>query len=348
MSFLGADTDQLRGCSDHYERGSRRLHELIETLGTAVDSVNWVGPDAESFRTGVRQSVSEANAVAERIAENGRELETQATEQDVVSGDGAAGPGGGAPGEPGTVEDPGDAEGTEAADEGIPEDPTSVHPNNSAQGSIGDCYLLSSLGAIGQQDPDFLADHVDEVEPGVYEVTMYDENGEPITYRVETVQEGGVSDGDGEQNLYSVYERAYKMHLDARGENIDGGWPKDAMQTITGQESADYRGADRPSVQEMEALLENGRLVNADTGGVEDPSHDDVAGGHAYTVTDVDAEAGTVTVTNPWGAEASMPQTVTMSYEEYLETFPNTSVGRTEDPNVIDWIDERIDGTHKY
>lgn len=283
----------------------------------------------------------------------GEDLTAQAEEQDAASGaDGgsSSGPGGdGAPGDDvGTVDDPGDAEGTEPAEDGIPEDPTSVHPNNNAQGSIGDCYLLSSLGAIGQQDPDFLAEHVKEVEPGVYEVTLYDENGDPIVYRVESVQEGGVRDGDGDQSLYSVYERAYQMHLEERGEDINGGRPENAMQTITGQEAHNYGGEDRPSIEDMENLLENGRLVNADTGGVKDPAHDDIAGNHAYTVTDVDAEAGTVTVTNPWGADASLPQTVTMSYEEYLETFPYTSVGRSEEPGILDRIDERLDGTHKY
>lgn len=50
----------------------------------------------------------------------------------------------------------------------------------------------------------------------------------------------------------------------------------------------------------------------------------------------MDREAGTVTVNNPWGPGGpNAPKTVTMTYDEYRETFGRTTVGRTEDPGFL-------------
>ena len=172
------------------------------------------------------------------------------------------------------------------------------------------------------------------MSPGVYEVTMYDENGDPIVYQVESVQENGVRGADGEQYLYSLYERAYTMHLDAQGEDINGGFPEDAMETLTGQDADAY---DSLSIDELAEQIDRGNLINADTGGIDDPSHDQIVGNHAYTVSSVDPEAGTVTVTNPWAAgDPNAPKNVTMSYEEYKDTFGRTTVGRTEKPGLFE------------
>ncbi|ATG50660.1 hypothetical protein CFK38_03340 [Brachybacterium vulturis] len=340
MIELGADTDMVRAHAQAMRTGTRTLRERISALGSTVRSVTWTGPDAEDFRTTAESRLAEAGTVLESIDRRSEELLEHADEQDLVSsvdglggGDGAAGPDGD---EAGTVKDPGDVEGTDPADEDIPEDDEALDPDDSAQGSIGDCYLLSSLQSLAQRDPDFLREHVEEVEPGVYEVTMFDEDGDPIVYQVESVQEGGVRGADGDQSVYSLYERAYAMHLDARGVDIDGGFPEDAMETLTGQGADAYDSLD---IDELAEQLDRGHLVNADTGGIDDPSHDQIVGNHAYTVSSVDTEAGTVTVTNPWAAgDPNAPKNVTMSYEEYQETFGRTTVGRTEEKGVFEGI----------
>lgn len=341
MIELGADTEMVRAHAQAMHTGTGALRERISTLGSAVRCITWTGPDAAEFRTTAESQFAEAVTMLEGIDRRSDELLEHADEQDQVSsvdgagggGDGAAGPEGD---EAGTVKDPGDAEGTDPADEDIPEDDEALDPENSGQGSIGDCYLLSSLQSLAQRDPDFLREHVKEVEPGVYEVTMFDEDGDPIVYQVESVQEGGVRGADGDQSVYSLYERAYKMHLDAQGEDINGGYPEDAMETLTGQ-SAD--GYDSLSIDELAEQIDRGNLVNADTGGIDDPSHDQIVGNHAYTVSSVDTEDGTVTVTNPWAAgDPNAPKNVTMSYEEYQETFGRTTVGRTEEKGAFEGI----------
>lgn len=338
MTMLGADTQMLRAQAELMRAGAVTLRGNISGLGSAVRSVAWAGPDAETFRAEAESAFSSVQRLLDDVDRRSRELDEHAEEQDLASSVDGVGGGGAETGgdEVGKVKDPGDAEGTEPADEEIPEDDESIHPDSSAQGGIGDCYLLSSLQSLAQHDPDFLREHVNEVEPGVYEVTMYDENGDPIVYRVESVQEGGVRDADGDQSVYSLYERAYAMHLDARGEDINGGFPKDAMQTITGQNADAY---DSLKLEELAEQLDRGNLVNADTGGIDDPSHDQIVGNHAYTVTSVDPEAGTVTVTNPWGpGNPDAPKNVTMTYEEYQETFGRTTVGRTEEQGVFERI----------
>ncbi|MDN5822035.1 MAG: C2 family cysteine protease [Brachybacterium sp.] len=341
MIELGADTDMVRAHAQAMRTGAKTLRERISTLGSTVRSVTWTGPDAEEFRTTAESQFTEAGALLESIDRRSDELLEHADEQDLVSsvdgaggeGDGTAGPGGD---EAGTVKDPGDAEGTDPADEDIPEDDEALDPEDSGQGSIGDCYLLSSLQSLAQRDPDFLREHVKEVEPGVYEVTMYDEHGDRVVYQVESVQEGGVRGADGDQSVYSLYERAYTMHLDARGEDINGGYPEDAMETLTGRSADAY---DSLSIDELAEQIDRGHLVNADTGGMDDPSHDNIVGNHAYTVSSVDTEAGTVTVTNPWTAgDPNAPKNVTMSHEEYRETFGRTTVGRTVEKGVFEGI----------
>lgn len=338
MIRLGADTEAVRRQAQSVRAGAGTLRTRIEALGPVVQAVGWTGPDAEAFRELAQARFSEAMSAFETMDRRGDELVGHAEEQEATSSVGGEGVGpAGGDDRAGTVKDPGDAKGTEPADEDIPEDDESLDPEKSAQGSIGDCYLLSSLQSIAQHDADFLREHVEEVEPGVYEVTMYDEDGDPITYQVETVQDGGVRGAGGDQTLYSVYERAYKMHLDEQGIDINGGFPEDAMETITGQGADAYNGDDQPSIEELAEQIDRGNLVNADTGGIDDPSHDKIVGNHAYTVTSADPEAGTVTVTNPWGAgDPNAPKNVTMTYEEYQESFGRTTVGHTEDPGFFD------------
>ncbi len=102
------------------------------------------------------------------------------------------------------------------------------------------------------------------------------------------------------------------------------------METLTGKDATVYDSANTPSLEEMQRSLNEGALINADTGGIDDPSHDNIVARHACTVSDVDPEVGTVTVVNPWGGDAGFPKEVTMTYEEYRETFGRTTVGATD------------------
>lgn len=358
MSFLGANTEQLREHAQRCSSGANAIGDLISHLHQVTSSVSWEGADAESFRLSAFGSFDRAIQVVDRITASSSELEQHAEEQDAASGlgDGSSvgdnavtSPADGAQESGKTVKDDGNAEGTEKLEEDIPVEGDSTQLENNGQGGIADCYLLSSLGAIAQQDPEFFEEHVEEIEPGVYRVTMYDADGNEVHYIVESTPTNGArQDTDaGEHSIYSVYERAYQMHLDeVGGEDTELGWglASDAMQTITGQKANYYPASSTPPIEHMEAMIDNGRPITASTGGIDEPSHPDIAGQHVYKVSSVDTNAGTVTVVNPWSGN----ETITMSYEEYTSTFAGTDIGRTREPSVGDRVDEFFDGTGGY
>lgn len=353
MNFLGADTEQLRGHGERTEKAAGRLGELIDGLRSVVASAHWEGSDAQAFRDDAERVWERAGTTSEELSAHAADLRAQADEQDAASdGDagsgGGQGAGGGPAGSGSTVTDDGKRRGNEPLEEDIPLEGEETDLDNSAQGSIADCYLLSSLGSIIQEDPDFLENHVKEVGDGVYEVTMYDENGDEVTYVVKSTPEDGarVDEPGGGQNVYSIYERAYQMHLEQQGDGdtLDWGFPPDAMKAVTGQDANYYGGSDTPPIEDMAKLLENDRPMTADTGGIDSPHNSDIAGQHAYQVTSVDVKKNTVTVVNPWAGH----ETVTMKYDDYVKTFQGTAVGRTEPRSASEFFSELFDGTSKY
>lgn len=204
---------------------------------------------------------------------------------------------------------------------------------NVNQGSIGDCWLISALAAVGQHNPQWIDDHIDYVDGG-WEVTLY-ENGDPVVIRVEPdslVDKG--ARGAGESITWmSIYEQAAAQHL--------GGDPPDynalvadsttrGFDLITG--NAGSESVRPPSIENLAAALNAGQPIT----GMTDPIHpwrDDLAAAHVYIVSEVDADAGTVTVVNPWGPgpyggkSAQYGDTVTMSYQDYQANFIMTGVG---------------------
>lgn len=357
--FLGADTEALRASGEAMASRGQRLGDLASEVRTVHASVHWVGPDAEAFREVTQAVLRHVEDVARDVATRGRELDEEAAEQDRASEDGGhAGSGQGGDGAPDRSNQEGGRDGarTTPIRDGIPMDDAALSPENIAQGGQNDCGLLSSLGALGQMDPQFLRDHVKEVSPGVYEVTMYDKDGDPVLYRIEkNVLDNGARGEDGRQSLASVYEEAYMMHTGGSYKGLDGIFPEDALEAMTGEPASKYSGDDRPSAEDMRRMLEHGRPIVADTAGNDMPSDPRIVGTHAYTVTAVDtaAEPPTVTVVNPW-SNGSMhdpngpQQTVTMTYEEFQKEFVTTTVGRTREASLGDRWDEFWDGTGKY
>lgn len=96
MTFLGADTEQVRAHGERCTTAAGRLGELFSSLTSTVQAVQWVGPDAERFRADFDGRVgSSLRAAAEDLRTRAGELAGHADQQDETSGsDGGAGLGG--------------------------------------------------------------------------------------------------------------------------------------------------------------------------------------------------------------------------------------------------------------
>lgn len=225
------------------------------------------------------------------------------------------------------------------------EDGRLVHPSDISQGSIADCYLISSLGALAHSSPDVLSKGIRKLDDGRYAVTLYERNASGELVPTEVIvsskfpskdgngfafaKPGDASTGDGE--LWpALYEKAYaqlKGSYDAIG---NGGSSADALSAITGHPSTSY--GTQVSLETLETHLERGDAVVAGTLGKEAAAdlplfkNSTLYAWHAYYVTDVDAEAGTVTVRNPWGWSY---EEIVLTEEQFRESFSNSVASPT-------------------
>ena len=96
MAFLGADTEALRAYAERMSTGAVQIEDLAVRLGSAVDSVVWVGPDADAFREEWASRVrSLIESSLDELRRRAQELERDAEEQDETSGAGGDGSGSG-------------------------------------------------------------------------------------------------------------------------------------------------------------------------------------------------------------------------------------------------------------
>ncbi len=51
MSMIGGEVEQLSSLKTTFERQAGVVQELTSALRTQLDSTNWVGPNAEQFRS---------------------------------------------------------------------------------------------------------------------------------------------------------------------------------------------------------------------------------------------------------------------------------------------------------
>jgi uncharacterized protein YukE len=233
-----------------------------------------------------------------------------------------------------------------------------IEPNSQVnQGDLGDCYFLSSLAAVAAKDPAFIQSHIKENANGTYTVTLY-QNGKPVAVTVSPDLPAN-SDGNDAYDqipadgaLYvALYEKAYAQLQGGYGTIGDGGDPKNALATITGQPTTEEdwqdsntaeeiltlgfggHGGSAPSLASIQALLASGQPVTAWTtnndvwpdGDKNDPI--EVVGDHAYRVESVTTNPQTgqaeITLVNPWGQDGTgqAVQFVTLTQQQFSKYF---------------------------
>jgi Flp pilus assembly pilin Flp len=227
-------------------------------------------------------------------------------------------------------------------------DGTGVHPNDINQGGLGDCYLLSSLGAIALQNRSIIENAVRDNGDGTYTVTFYEPSNAPFWKvwaddynRVEiTVSNELATDengnpafarfGDTNELWPMIIEKAYAQWKGGY-EQINGGVAGNAMEALTGQESTVVVGD--MDLDDMAEAFQDGEAIvlssmpSADAKG---PLYDNgtLVSGHAYFVTNVDEANNRVTIHNPWGWAQGE---ITLTYQEYVDHFYRYSVNPAED-----------------
>lgn len=91
MTFQGADTDQLRDLASRFTDASGRIEELLTALQGQVHAVNWVGPDADDFRSRYDFAHQRGMSSSAQVTERATLLEEEADEQDATSADDGSG-----------------------------------------------------------------------------------------------------------------------------------------------------------------------------------------------------------------------------------------------------------------
>ena len=213
------------------------------------------------------------------------------------------------------------------------DDDHAIHPSDIDQQGLGDCYLLASLAEIAQQNPELIRDIIRPNDNGTFTVTFYDD-GDPVEIVVgphipategspEFAGPGDVPDGDTNPELWvMLIEKAYAQYHGSYGE-IEGGFTNEALEHLTGS-SSDRSDPGDVSIESLDDALDGGSAITVETLSSDDGEKkqlyedSELYASHAYYVTDVDPEAGTVTIRNPWGT--SEGDTV-LTFEEFQDNL---------------------------
>lgn len=266
--FYGADTEQLHQWTEHAENGVVGLRDRIAPTLLRAHHVNWVGTDAEEFRSVVlhcQDNLLATITLLNSLAIEGR-AHAKAQDQASAAHDGAEQIGDLAPQARDQEGDPDDGPGEyipylPPEDEWTPEEAERfaeqwIDPDMIMQGQVGDCGLMASLMAIAQHDPDLIRENLVRNPDGTWTVTLY-KDGVPVPITVEsTLPEHGAKsivpadlDGDGEYDEYaiynswvSIYEKAVAEYTSEYGDSSyaeldNGGYGDEYMSILTGNEA---------------------------------------------------------------------------------------------------------------
>jgi uncharacterized protein YukE len=361
-TFFGADVAELRAFAKLADSSGEQLDHTVATLSGLIAQAAWHGPDGSEFsglwnaklRVSLQQASSGLKQVATTVRANADQQESASTD-DGGSGPGSSGgsgPGGsdgvgGKGDKPDNPDAPDDMGPYNPLDDPIPLDDPALDPTNMSQGQLGDCWFLAAAGAVAAADPEWIRDHMWQNPDGTWTVKLY-KDGDPVYIQVEpTVPENSVKDADGDDNWLSVYEKAAAEYFGGDYEDIDGGWPDDAFEAITGQKSEDLGESNLDDIRDS---LADGP-VSVTTEGedsfwwwqndVDDPG---IVPNHAYIVDTVEnhvnpdtgEEEQMIHLLNPWGPNGGyhdgdkMYGDVWLTEDEYKDNFDHAFAGSTK------------------
>lgn len=220
-------------------------------------------------------------------------------------------------------------------------DNSDIDPSDVSQGQIGDCYLIATLGALAQQNPEAIRRLIKANADGSFTVTLYRRklfggyeevqihvSPEDLESELDGMTRADYGDASGSQSeaWARILEAAY-AEFKGGYENIDGGGiATDPLSCFTGQDSTFHLWEDFTDLQNH---FEQGDAIVAGTANVpeifqgiggarEFMEEKGLTFGHAYYVTGVDAETQTVRVRNPWGWNYDE---ISLTFDEFKSAF---------------------------
>lgn len=227
-----------------------------------------------------------------------------------------------------------------------------IEPDDVSQGGFGDCYLMTGLIVVADQNPGLISDAITDNGDGTYNVRFFNSNGNADYVRVTpefpeievraddgTWHSSSGTAGEGDGELWPrLLEKAYGQWRSGSDDLVDiysyldeGGHASDVYSALSGQPSQQYDDLPAISLDELESMHDEGgyavSLSSLNDGEKKDATYEIgehvLYRSHAYWVDEVDAEAGTVTVRNPWGYDRDKFE---MTYDEFTRAFDRIDV----------------------
>jgi uncharacterized protein YukE len=87
MALYGADIEQVQQLSNQLNAKANDIQSIISQLSSAISSVNWLGPDADRFRSDWQgQHVAQLKQVVTALQTASQNARRNAQEQQTASG----------------------------------------------------------------------------------------------------------------------------------------------------------------------------------------------------------------------------------------------------------------------
>ncbi|MFD3164219.1 WXG100 family type VII secretion target [Herpetosiphon sp. NSE202] len=227
--------------------------------------------------------------------------------------------------------------------------PDGISSSDVKQGSLGDCYFMAALASVAQQNPNLIKNAIADNGDGTYTVTLY-EKGKPVQITVDsdfpvrqdskgnpTMIPAYANTGSTNDELWPmILEKAYAQHTKNSYEKIEGGWPGDAVELLTGKAPTEISTAASTPEQTKTVLQDlNTRISNGDSVTVATRSEglfesssgwpSKVVPNHAYSIEKVDVANGMIYLHNPWG---TMHNPQPMSLDDFNKYYTYTAVNQ--------------------
>lgn len=87
MALYGADIEQVQQLSNQLNAKANDIQSIVSQLSSAINSVNWLGPDADRFRSDwTGQHVAQLKQVITALQTASQNARRNAQEQQTASG----------------------------------------------------------------------------------------------------------------------------------------------------------------------------------------------------------------------------------------------------------------------